>query len=625
MKHHIITLRAAATAALIAAAASLGVLAPPAAAAGYAVQSITPWMQNAAPVGWSASPDRVFYNSLGSNGFFNGYSANPDGSDPACLTCTTPTFPTVGTETNRGVSDVSPNGQYMLVTVERPISNEAATMSQPGKGGGNDVYLYTTNGQQSWPLTNIYAPGSIALGSIWPRFDRTGNEIVWSSMISPAVGDLGYWQLKVANIVWTAGVPSLADIRTIEPTSNTFYEAYGFTPNDQDVIFASNTTGGTWLDDQIDEINVDGTGLTQLSQSMPSPEVNYNEFAFFDPTNTSIIFGRSYDTTGGGMDYWTMNADGSDPQRLTYFNEPWNTEGLGHVQTEALAFNPDNPNQFLAGVATDANSQNVDAELVTLNPSTSSGRLTEQFYSGLSFNQLISTTTEDPSEGFKAQESPAPGVPASDFSIRWSGGVTIPETGTYMFCAVADANEQLYLNGTELVNAPLTYGQRECGSASEVAGTDVGIQMDYWHGVGPAYAQLSWVVPGSAEPTMIPSSDLSPATPTAVSSSLVLSTYGVAPTVGSGAASGSGAGAISGSGAGAGSGATGSPSGSGSSNSSKGGAAAHKDATRRARRERKAREARRARLARLARARAAAVARRLDHKDRVSAERSRRA
>ena len=83
----------------------------------------------------------MFYNSLSSaSGLFNGYSANPDGSNPVCLTCSLPSFPKIGAASNRGISDVSPDGKYMLVTVERPISGaENAIWTQPGKGGANDV------------------------------------------------------------------------------------------------------------------------------------------------------------------------------------------------------------------------------------------------------------------------------------------------------------------------------------------------------------------------------------------------------------------------------------------------------------------------------------------------------
>jgi hypothetical protein len=355
---------------LTAAVASMGLWTAAAdAAPGYAVTSITPWLSNAAPVGWSSSLNRVFYDSLGADGMFDGYSANPDGSNPQCLTCVIPAFAGTGANTNRGVSDISPDGKFALVTVERGDHlGVGANWTQPGKGGSNDIWLYSSDGSHAWPLTNITASDQQAVGTMWPRFDRTGNEIVWASMYQPAMANLGYWQLKVANIVWNAGVPSLANVRTIEPYANSFYEPYGFSPDDSHIIFASNADEPAWYDSQIDSIAVDGSGFSQLTTPVPGSTVNYNEFAFYTPSNDAIIYGSSFDAISGGLDYWTMNPDGSGQQQLTSFNDPWSPEARGYSVVAGLAFNPNNPNQFIASVASDVNAQNVNAVVVNLGP-----------------------------------------------------------------------------------------------------------------------------------------------------------------------------------------------------------------------------------------------------------------
>lgn len=478
---------------------------------GNTVQSITAWKQNAAVVGWSAATGRVIYNSIGSDGMFDAYSSNPDGSDPECLTCTIPSFAGVGTSTNRGASDVSPDGRYMLVTVENGthLGSIGASWTQPGKGGANNVWLYTTDGTQAWPLTNIDAASQWAYGTIWPRFDRTGNEIVWASMYAPALLNLGYWQLKTASLAWSGGVPSLAGVRTIEPAPRTFYEPYGFTPDDSRIIFASNAGTGPWIDSQIDTIATDGTGLSQLTQPGSGTILNYNEFAFYTPGDRSIIYGSTRDSTAGGLDYWIMNPSGNDRRRLTFFNQPWSTETLGYSIVEGLAFNPANPNQFITGVATDLSSETINAQLVTLNASTSAG-LTQRFYSGQSFGQLLATATQNPSDGFDADSAPAPGIPATNYSIKWTGSVVPPASGKYVFCLVAYPGGSLQLRGQQFLDVWNSHGRRGCIDATVTAGTPVPIEIDYAHGSGPAYAQLSWIPPGTPTPTLIPSSALRP-------------------------------------------------------------------------------------------------------------------
>jgi hypothetical protein len=478
---------------------------------GSTVQSITPWKQDAAPVAWDGALERVVYNSLGTDGMFDAYSANPDGSDPQCLTCTLPSFSGVGTATNRGAFDVSPDGRYMLVTVERGdhLGGIGAPWTQPGKGGANDVWLYTTDGAHAWPLTDIDATGQKAFGTMWPRFDRTGNEIVWASMSSPALLNLGSWQLRVANIVWTNGVPSLADVRTIVPTAGAFYEPYGFTPDDSHILFASNAGTAAWYDTQIDTIATDGSGLTQLTRPVPGGSLKYNEFAFYTPGG-QIVYGSTVDATSGGLDYWIMDPDGSAAQRMTYFNSPWSTEYLGYSVAGGLTFNPGNPNQFLAGVGADKSGEHLNAYMVNLNPGSSQAGLTAHFYSDQGFGHLVTTAVNDPSAGLDADASPAPGVPASDYSIRWTGGLTPPATGRYQLCVFANGGAQLLIGGATVANAQ---GQRQCAGVQGTAGRALAVEMDVEHGKGPAWAQLSWIMPGAPSPTVIPAADLSPATP----------------------------------------------------------------------------------------------------------------
>ena len=469
-------------------------------------------------MGWSSSLNRVIYNSMGSDGMFDAYSANPDGSDPLCLTCTTPTFPTVGANTNRGASDVSPDGKYMLVDVESaPHAGQVGGMwTQPGKGGSNDVWLERTDGSAAWPLTSGSASGDYSFGTMWARFDRTGNEIVWASMTSPAVANLGYWELNVANIVWTNGVPSLSDVRVIRPATNIFMEPYGFTPDDQHIIFASDYGQASWLDSQIDTIDVDGTGFTQLSHDGGTDGffTNYHEFAYYLPGENRIMYGSTVGSSDRALDFWTMAPDGSSPQRLTYFNFPWSSQAMaGYTSVGGVAFDPNNPNHFIASLATDPNAQGINAESVTLNPSPSPG-MTEQFFSGYSFTAPIAsaTTLDNPSDPFTAPGSPAAGVPSSQYSIRWTGTVTPPSSGTYQICSVADASDQVYVNQQVVVSGSNSFGGQRCGSVNLTAGVPAAIEMDYEHAVGTAFAQLTWVLPGTTTPVAI-SANLMNATP----------------------------------------------------------------------------------------------------------------
>ena len=60
--------------------------------------------------------------------------------------------------------------------------------------------------------------------------------------------------------------------------------------------------------------------ITQLTFS------GYNEHAAYSPNCKYIIWGSNTDNKNKGMDYWIMNEDGSNKQRLTYFNIKGYTE-----------------------------------------------------------------------------------------------------------------------------------------------------------------------------------------------------------------------------------------------------------------------------------------------------------
>jgi hypothetical protein len=337
---------------------------------------ITSWLANAAPVAWT-SDGRIFLNRRGANGLWGAYSILPDGHDQICITCHRPAFAGVGAHTNRGASDVSPDGRYVLLVVEQGAhpGSIGATETQPGKGVYNDIWLATANGSRAWRLTDI--PTLPNDGIIWPRFNRTGTEIVWSQMYQAADlhHPLGQWALKTADLRWDAGVPHLAAVRTYDPQRGHFFEPYQFSPDDQRIIFASDIDvargflSPSAFNAQIWTINA--AGLDDLQRVTPPDRLHgafsdYNEFAYYLPGDSSrVLVARTFKSAAHGLDYWTMNLDGSDARRLTFTNQP-GAEHLGYTQVGGLAFDPHDPRRFVAGLSHDLASQQIQAVFITI-------------------------------------------------------------------------------------------------------------------------------------------------------------------------------------------------------------------------------------------------------------------
>jgi hypothetical protein len=322
---------------------------------------VSAWLKNAVPAAWSGSDGRIFINRMGADGLWNGYSIRPSGRDLRCITCRVPSFRGVGAATNRATSDVSPNGRYVLLVVEQGShpGRVGSEFTQPGKGVFNDIWLATADGSRAWRLTDI--PTSTASGIIFARFDRTGQQVVWSQMYHAGnlTHPLGEWAIKLARLTWSAGVPKLVDVRTYDPEPGRFFEPYQFSPDDRRLLFASDIgvpsdiLSPSAFNSRIWTINA--AHLDDLVRVSPPEPLHgmfsdYNEFAFYIPGTNRILIGRTYGAAAHGLDYWTVADDGSDPLRVTFLNQPGNPQYLGYSQVGGVAFDPSDPRRFIASV-----------------------------------------------------------------------------------------------------------------------------------------------------------------------------------------------------------------------------------------------------------------------------------
>jgi hypothetical protein len=314
-------------------------------------------------MGWANG--RIYYNQRNGAGVFDGWAANPDGSGATCVTCG-PQYPA---GTHHGISDVTGDGQYALATVERsghwPIP-DGDLVAAPGAGAYNDLWLQSADGSRAWRLTNALTSGTSAL--IWPRFDSTGTRVVWSEQWKWGL-PFGGWRMYVADLVWSKGVPSLANRKTLQSTG--LLEPYGFTADGSRVLFAADVLAGTpWCDLQIMSIPASLTGspvrLSPRDADDKGYFTNYNEFAFAMPGSDRIIFARSVGAFYHSLEYWTMKPDGSDARQLTWLSQPLSSQYMGYPSlVGGLAFDPENPKRFAAGIATDT-AGNYKSVMVTL-------------------------------------------------------------------------------------------------------------------------------------------------------------------------------------------------------------------------------------------------------------------
>lgn len=106
--------------------------------------------------------------------------------------------------------------------------------------------------------------------------------------------------------------------------------------------------------------------------------------------------------------------------------------------------------------------------------------------------------------------SPGPGVNSNHFSVRWSGWLDVPATGTYRFQTVGDDGIRLRVNGELLIDRWVVRGSTTDTTAavSLVAGERVPISLEYFDNTGSAVARLRWWAPGTTSYVAIPAERL---------------------------------------------------------------------------------------------------------------------
>ena len=97
--------------------------------------------------------------------------------------------------------------------------------------------------------------------------------------------------------------------------------------------------------------------------------------------------------------------------------------------------------------------------------------------------------------------SPAPGVQVDNFSIRWSGYITAPNTGTYEFSLSSDDYSRLYINNNLVIdNWGGENGRRNKSASVQLAGEQpTSIRLEYAELDENASVSLRWRLAGSID------------------------------------------------------------------------------------------------------------------------------
>jgi hypothetical protein len=106
--------------------------------------------------------------------------------------------------------------------------------------------------------------------------------------------------------------------------------------------------------------------------------------------------------------------------------------------------------------------------------------------------------------------SPAPGVPADLFAVRWTGSLNAPASGTYTIYVTADDGVRVWIDGNLVVDAWRVQPPTEYSWTGLLSAGKHSIKIEYYENYYGAVIKLGWTMPGGSKTYPIPSSYLSP-------------------------------------------------------------------------------------------------------------------
>jgi uncharacterized protein (TIGR03437 family) len=299
-------------------------------AADYYVVNTQELTSTGGRVAWSpAANNLIAFDRESSNGFYDTWTMNPDGTNQVCLTCGKPGLPPY----NKGNPDWRPQGDYLVIQVQASSSSTDPTAEQnvdarPGAGGNNVVYIMDATGTYYWEV----AASESGHGVLHAHFSHDGTKLIWAQLINENIGSSGEWEIQYAAFTPGASAgdpPTVSLISSLTPgITPAYYETHGFSLDDTTIFFSGTAAGQPMFGTDIYSYNLNTGAFADLTNT----PTYWDEHSRPNPVEEKLLFASSFGTSGAAnvlkLDYWTMNYDGSDKKRVTWFQDPLSPTSL---------------------------------------------------------------------------------------------------------------------------------------------------------------------------------------------------------------------------------------------------------------------------------------------------------
>jgi Tol biopolymer transport system component len=282
---------------------------------------ITILTENGGHLAWSRKINKIAFDRLGKDKYFDLWIMNPDGSNQKAITINHPKLP------NKHIGQPAwhPSAKLIVIQAQKGhVPRYADTKCTPGAGALNDLWIITPDGKQVWKIHTVRDEVSKnAAGVLHPHFSHDGSKLFWAERVRDNGKPFGEWILRIAEFRFNPVTgPRLDRIRNYNPGGgSSFFESHNFSPDDQYVLFTGNQDGPL----EIYEMNVGSGAVRRLTYHSA---YTWDEHAQYSPDGEKIIWmsskGLRFSVEPFDLEaeFWIMNRNESGKRQLTWFHTP---------------------------------------------------------------------------------------------------------------------------------------------------------------------------------------------------------------------------------------------------------------------------------------------------------------
>ena len=155
--------------------------------------------------------------------------------------------------------------------------------------------------------------------------------------------------------------------------------------------------------------------------------------------------------------------------------------------------------------------------------------LTGNYYDNVDFTSLKATRI-DPAVNFDWGSTPPNTLGAGTYSVRWTGQVLAPESGTYRFSTRTSDGVRLWVNGVQVINDWNDQAANLWNDSAAItltAGQKYNLKMEYYDNANPSTVRLYWYIPSRQAAMIIPQELLFPTAGVSLTSPLDGARFGL--------------------------------------------------------------------------------------------------